>query len=118
LTKQQIMIAQLRPALISLLLLTLLTGVLYPLAITGIAQAAFPYQATSSVIMHDGVAVGSELIWLKFRGYLGTTAPAPVDLVTSNGLNPHTGPAVVEYQVSRVAYRRDLNESAVRERVA
>ncbi len=54
------------PALRMFAVLTLLTGILYPLAVTGISQAAFSYQANGSVIMVDGQAVGSELIAQKF----------------------------------------------------
>src|SRR5204862_8246395 len=51
----------LRPALVLLALFTLLTGVVYPVAITGIAQLAFPRQANGSVITVDGTAAGSRL---------------------------------------------------------
>src|SRR6266481_1302944 len=60
------MISQLRPALMLLLLLTLVTGVAYPLLVTGIAQAVFPSQAQGSLIVKDGKIVGSRLIGQPF----------------------------------------------------
>ena len=60
------MISQLRPALMVLLLLTLVTGVAYPLLVTGIAQAVFPAQAQGSLIVKDGHVVGSKLIGQPF----------------------------------------------------
>ena len=56
----------LRPALVIFVLLTLLTGVIYPLVVTAIAQVAFPYQANGSVILKNGHAVGSQLIGQYF----------------------------------------------------
>jgi potassium-transporting ATPase KdpC subunit len=57
---------QLRPALVLLALLTVLTGILYPLTVTGIAQAVFPYQANGSLVKRDGVLAGSALIGQDF----------------------------------------------------
>jgi K+-transporting ATPase ATPase C chain len=60
------MFAQLRPALVLLGALTLLTGAAYPLLITGVAQAAFPRQANGSLIIRDGGPIGSSLIGQAF----------------------------------------------------
>jgi potassium-transporting ATPase KdpC subunit len=60
------MLSQLRPALMVLLLLTLVTGVAYPLLVTGIAQVVFPSQAQGSLIVKDGKIVGSRLIGQPF----------------------------------------------------
>jgi K+-transporting ATPase ATPase C chain len=60
------MLAQLRPVVMVLVLLTLVTGVAYPLLVTGIAQAVFPFQAQGSLVVKDGKVVGSALIGQLF----------------------------------------------------
>jgi K+-transporting ATPase ATPase C chain len=60
------MLKHLRPAVVLLALFTLLTGLVYPLAMTGIGQAAFSNQANGSPIVRDGVVVGSSLIGQQF----------------------------------------------------
>lgn len=57
---------QLKPALVSLVMLTLVTGVVYPLAVTGIAQLVFPRQANGSLLERDGAVVGSALLGQPF----------------------------------------------------
>ena len=59
---------QLVPALVAFLALTVLTGVVYPLVVTGVAQVAFPSRADGSLVERDGVVVGSRLIGQPFEG--------------------------------------------------
>jgi K+-transporting ATPase ATPase C chain len=62
------MLSELRPALVLLALFTVLTGVAYPLAMTGAAQALFPKQSNGSLIERDGRIIGSSLIGQSFTG--------------------------------------------------
>jgi len=87
------MFKELRPALVSFAILTLLTGIAYPYAVTGVAQAMFPHQANGSLIVKDGKAVGSELIGQPFGdpkhfwGRPSATAPMPYNAGASSGSN-------------------------------
>jgi len=84
---------QLKPAIVIFLLLTLITGIFYPLFITGIAQVVFPVQANGNLIVHDGTVAGSALIGQPFTspGYFwgrpSATVPVPYNAGLSSGSN-------------------------------
>jgi len=168
------MLKQFRPAIVALVIMTIITGIIYPLLVTGLAQVVFPYQANGSIILgKDGQPLGSELIGQQFDdpkyfwGRLSATGPVPytafnadkltgssgsnygplnpalkdavqaridalkqadpgntkaipVDLVTASGsgLDPQISPAAADYQVSRVAKARGLDEAKLSALVA
>jgi potassium-transporting ATPase KdpC subunit len=84
---------QLRPAVVSLVALTLITGFLYPLVVTGLAQMLFPQQANGSLILINGQPVGSSLIGQPFDepkffwGRPSATSPFPYNAAASSGSN-------------------------------
>lgn len=87
------MIKQIRPALVILALLTLITGVIYPLVMTGVAQLIFPRQANGSLIERDGKILGSALIGQPFSdpkyfwGRPSATGLFPYNAANSSGSN-------------------------------
>ena len=94
---------ELRPAILIFLVLTVLTGLVYPLVVTGIAQAVFPRQANGSLILKGCLAVGSALIGQPFAGpryFWGrpsATSPFPYDAANSSGSNlGPTNPALIQ----------------------
>jgi potassium-transporting ATPase KdpC subunit len=166
------MLKHLRPAFSFVVLMAVLTGVLYPLAMTGLAQVLFPKQASGSLIEKNGKIVGSLLIGQNFTSdkyfhgrpsattgtdpadssktipspynaassggsNLGPTSQSlidgikaeathqrdendkalvPVDLVTNSGsgLDPDITPASAQFQISRVAKARSMNEAEIK----
>jgi K+-transporting ATPase ATPase C chain len=97
---------QLRPALTLLALLTILTGVIYPLAVTGFAQLAFPNQANGSLVVIDGNAYGSELIGQQFddpKYFWGRPSAAGYNAAASTGSNyGPMNPALLEAVQARI----------------
>src|SRR4249919_4368804 len=98
------MLRQIQPAIVMILLLTVITGLAYPLGMTGLAQLIFPHQANGSLIEKDGKVIGSELIGQNFadaryfHGRLSATTdtdpndatktvPAPYNAGNSGGSN-------------------------------
>ena len=107
--------SQIKPAIIILALLTLITGVIYPLVITAIAQVAFPAQANGSLIVKDGKAIGSELIGQQFDdpkyfwGRLSATSTYPYNAFNADALTASSGsnygplnPALTQTVQSRI----------------
>ena len=87
------MLKELKPALLMLALLTVLTGGVYPLLVTGIAQGLFPHQANGSLIEQNGKVVGSELIGQPFSdpkyfwGRPSATGPVAYNASATSGSN-------------------------------
>jgi K+-transporting ATPase ATPase C chain len=108
------MLREIRPAIVMILAMTVLTGLAYPLAMTGIAQVAFPYQANGSLIEKDGKVIGSALLGQNFEKpeYFhgrpsattdvdpkdpNKTVPAPYNAANSSGSNAGpTSKALIE----------------------
>ncbi|HEY4090872.1 MAG TPA: potassium-transporting ATPase subunit KdpC [Luteibacter sp.] len=105
-----------RNALVMLLLMTVTTGIAYPLVVTGLAQVLFPSQAHGSLIVTNGKPVGSELIGQSFTapGYFwgrpSATTPAPNNgaASTPSNLGP-TNPALTKAANDRIAALREVD---------
>jgi K+-transporting ATPase ATPase C chain len=124
------MLKQLRPAIVMILLFTVLTGLAYPLAMTGIAQVLFPRQAGGSLIERDKKVIGSDLIGQNFSkpGYFHgrpsattdvdpkdatKTVPAPYNAANSSGSNAGpTSKALVERLEGDVKALKEENPNA------
>jgi K+-transporting ATPase ATPase C chain len=107
------MLRLLRPAIVSLVVLTIITGLLYPLAVTVVAQVVFPTQANGNVITKNGQAVGSALIGQPFSdpayfwGRLSATWPYAYNAAASSGSNlGPTNPALFDKVQARIAALR------------
>lgn len=124
------MLREIRPAIVLIVGLTLITGLAYPLAITGLAQVLFPYQSNGSLVMVDGKVVGSALIGQAFtedRYFRGrpsaTTKPDPNDATktveapynAANSAGSNLGPtnkALIERVKGDVEKLKEENASA------
>jgi K+-transporting ATPase ATPase C chain len=111
------MLTMIRNAFMSLLVFTVITGLVYPLAVTGIAQAIFPNQANGSIIIKDGRPVGSALIGQQFDdpkyfwGRPSATGPYPYNGGASSGSNRGTNhPDLVKAVQDRVQALRDADK--------
>lgn len=124
------MLKEIRPALVLIVALTLITGLVYPLAMTGLAQVLFPRQANGSLIQRDGTVVGSALIGQLFTGdtyFRGrpsaTNTPDPKDATktvdapynAANSMGSNLGPtnkALIERVKGDVDKLKEENASA------
>jgi len=109
------MLSQLRPAFFMLLIFTVITGIVYPIAVTSIAQVAFPRQANGSLIVINGKTYGSELIGQQFDdpkyfwGRLSATGDFPYNAFNAETLTGSSGsnygplnPALTEAAQARI----------------
>ena len=108
----------LRPAVTLLVLMTLLLGIAYPLAVTGVAKLLFPRQAAGSLIVRDGTPVGSRLIGQPFSdpNYFwsrpSATSPQPYNGLASGGSNlGPLNPALIDAVRARIAALRAADPS-------
>jgi len=107
------MLKILRQSLIALVALTVITGIIYPLAVTGIARGVFPHKSSGSLIVQNGTAVGSSLIGQPFSdpkyfwSRASATSPEPYNGAASSGSNlGPTNPALLKAVQERIAALR------------
>ena len=113
------MLKIIRPVIVSLFVFTVITGILYPLAVTGIAQLLFPVQANGSIIVKNGRPAGSSLIGQPFDslkyfwGRFSATSPFPYNSASSSGSNmAQTWPDLVKQAQGRISALRDADPQA------
>ena len=106
----------LRPAIVLFASLTVVTGALYPVVVTGIARATFPHQADGSLIVRDGKAEGSSLIGQPFAepkhfwGRASGTSPYPYNAASSSGTNQGpTNAALTDAIAARIKALKDAD---------
>lgn len=91
------MLSQIRPAIVSFIMLTIITGLLYPLAVTGIAAIAMPAKANGSMMIKDGQILGSELIGQPFSDpkyfWSRPSATSPVPYAADAGAGSNQAPS-------------------------
>ncbi len=109
-------LGQAKTGVVLLVIMTLVTGVLYPLTVTAVAQLAFPHQANGSLLVSAGSAVGSELIGQPFSdpgyfwGRLSATSPYPYNAAASSGSNlGPLNPALLDAASARIAALREAD---------
>jgi K+-transporting ATPase ATPase C chain len=119
------MLKQFRPAILALVILTIITGIIYPLLVTGLAQVVFPYQANgSSILGKDGQPLGSDLIGQQFAdpkyfwGRLSATAPVPYTAFNADKLTGSSGsnygplnPSLKDAVTARIKALKDADPS-------
>jgi K+-transporting ATPase ATPase C chain len=110
------MFAQFRPALVLMILMTVLTGIVYPLLVTAVSQVGMPERANGSLIVRDGKAVGSGLIGQPFGApkYFWSrpsgTSPYPYNASSSSGSNQGPlNPALADAVTARIKALRDAD---------
>ncbi len=113
------MLKQLKPAVLMLLLMTVIAGLVYPLVTTGVAQLIFPHQANGSLIEQNGKVVGSSLIGQQFTeskyfwGRLSGAGTYPYNASASGGTNlGPLHPALADNAKARIAALAKTDEDA------
>jgi potassium-transporting ATPase KdpC subunit len=106
----------LRPVLVLFVMLTVITGIVYPLVVTAVSQAVFPHRANGSIIEKNGKPVGSMLIGQQFDapyyfwGRLSATSPNPYNAQNSGSSNlGPTNPALADEVKGRIAALHDAD---------
>ena len=125
------MLRQIRPAIVMIIAMTVITGLIYPLGMTGIAQLVFPHRANGSLIEKDGKVIGSELIGQNFtddKYFHGRpsattdtdpndatkTVPAPYNAANSAGSNAGpTSKALIERVQGNVEKLKEENKAPI-----